>query len=405
MLFPLLVALAGDPVALDFEPEGVFDAIPSSMLMNVARMSPERPEAITVEPAYENEPLYLAMGLGDGDTVIHLALDESPERAALYIDANGNGDLTDDVVVEARRQVIPPEQRTPILKVWIFDHFEASIPVRYHDGSQETLSITFRTYGRECRDLNAIPPDLVFWSRYYRHAEVDIGGSTYAVAVKDQNADGRFDTLKDESHPWADRVYIDLNADGIFQPRGEGYAIDAPFEVEGVVYEVKRISPSGSEIAIGPSAREFTPTTLRVGQVAPDFEIEGAGRLSDLRGRVVLVDFWATWCVPCLAEMPSVVRVRERFGDRGFQVVGVSIDRAADGERMREVARDKAMAWPQVHDPDQAIARRYFVTSIPATFLVGADGRILASYLSGEELDEWVERAVSEVERAGDEPR
>lgn len=394
------LALAADPVPLDLHPSNVFDLIPSSMLMNVCHMTQERPESITAEPAYINPPWYAQMTFGDADTLITFALDEDDDRAILYVDLNANGDLTDDEPPAGERQVIPEEQRTPQLKMWIFDHFATTVPVRYHDGSEAALAITFRTYGKVCRDLyNSMPPDIVYWSTYYRAGEVPIGDATYPVAVKDQTADGLFDTLKDDTHRWADRVYIDLNRDGVFQPRGEGFEINAPFEVEGIAYEVKRISPSGDEIEIGPTARHVVQDMLRVGQLAPDFDIPGAGPLSSLRGQVVLIDFWATWCVPCLAEMPHVIRTQDEFRARGFRVVGVSIDREQDGDRMHQVARDKGMDWPEVHDHNQAIARRYFVTSIPATFLIGPDGRIIASYIRGEEMREHVERAVEALEQ------
>lgn len=395
----VLASVSGaEPVPLEFRPSNVFDAIPASMLMNVIPMTRERPESIIAEPEYANEPLYAQLSLGDGGTVITFALDEDDERAILYIDLNGNGDLTDDEPPEGERVVTPEERRTPQLKVWIYDLFDATIPVRYHDGPELELSITFRTYGKVCRDLHAIEPAIVYWSTYYRTGDVRFGEETYAVAVKDQNADGRFDTQRTAARRWGDRVYIDLNRDGLFQPRGEGYEINAPFEVDGRVYEVKGISPSGDWIDIGPTTREFTPDALRVGQMAPDFDIPGVGPLSSLRGRVVLIDFWATWCVPCLAEMPNVVATHERFRSRGFEVVGVSIDRERDAARMHEVAREYAMDWPEVHDHTQAIARQYHVTSIPATFLVGPDGTIRAMGLRDEGLRSGVERAIADME-------
>lgn len=389
-----LAAVLSDPTPLDFHAEGVFERIPSSMLMNVSEMTQDRPEWITAEPRYENAPWYGVIEFGDGPTRIAFALDENDDRAILYADLNANGDLTDDAPPTGERQITPEERRTPQLKIWIYDFFPLTIPVTFADGQSLDLAITIRTYGKVCRDLyNNMEPDLVYWSTYFRAGPVAFNDTQYEVAVKDQNADGRFDTLKDDAHPRGDLVFIDADRDGTFNPRTEGFALDAPFEIDASAWEVARLSPSGDSILIVPSQREVIPTTLRVGQLAPDFEIPGVGPLSSLRGQVVLIDFWATWCVPCLAEMPAVIRVHDAFKDRGFHVVGVSIDALEHADRMHQVAADKGMTWPEVHDHQGSIARQYFVSAIPATFLIGPDGRILATHLRGDALHAAVEDA------------
>jgi len=401
-----LLALAGalsisrgdEAAPLSFHADGVFDVIPASMLMNVADMTLERPDWITVEATYENAPWYGVLEFGDAGGRMAFALDESDDGAVLYADLNANGDLTDDTPPTGERQITPEERRTPQLKIWIYDFFPLSIPVTYADGQQLELAVTIRTYGKVCRDLyTSMEPDLVYWSTYYRAGPVMLGDSAYQVAVKDQNADGRFDTLKDDTHPRGDLIFIDTDRDGAFNPRTEGFGLDAPFEVEGSAWEVARLSASGDSVLIVRSQREVVPSTLRVGQVAPDFEIPGVGRLSSLRGEVVLIDFWATWCVPCLAEMPAVIRIHDAYGDRGLRVVGVSIDALEHADRVHEVAADKGMTWAEVHDHQGTIARQYLVSAIPATFLIGPDGRILGTHLRGDALEAAVGRATGEL--------
>lgn len=402
-LCSLLLALPlGDDFALKLHPDKVFEAIPGSMLMNVEHMKQERPAHLTREPHYTNPPWYAALTLGEGKEPLAFALDEDDGRALLYIDLNRNGDLTDDAPADHRREIIPEEKRTPQLKVWIFDHFDAKVPVRYADGGEEALAITFRTYGKVCRDLyNHMPPDIVYWSTYYRSGAARFGEAEYTIAVKDQNADGRFDTLKDDTHLRGDTAYIDTNRNGIFEPRTEGFTLDKPFAVDGQAWEIARITPRGDRIAFERSTREVIPTSLRAGELAPDFDIPGLGKLSSLRGKVVLVDFWATWCIPCLAEMPNVVETHNRFKDKGFRVVGISIDKEGDAEKMHQVARNKGMEWPEVHDHAQAIAKKYFVTAIPATFLIGPDGRVIATHLRGEDLAQAVAEAVAALPPRG----
>ena len=108
--------------------------------------------------------------------------------------------------------------------------------------------------------------------------------------------------------------------------------------------------------------------------------------LADFRGQFVLLDFWATWCGPCVAEIPNLDAVHRAFGaDPRFTMVSLSLDeRPADA---RSIVKSQAMTWHQgLVGPDSSIVASYNATAIPATFLVGPDGRILATDLRGEKI-------------------
>ena len=133
--------------------------------------------------------------------------------------------------------------------------------------------------------------------------------------------------------------------------------------------------------------------TPGVGQVAPDIEmadIEGNTRkLSDLRGKVVLIDFWASWCGPCRRENPNVVKAYAEYKDRGFDVFSVSLDKTAD--RWAAAIEQDGLIWTN-HVSDlkgwqNAAAKLYDVRSIPATFLIDQEGKVVASNLRGPALD------------------
>lgn len=132
--------------------------------------------------------------------------------------------------------------------------------------------------------------------------------------------------------------------------------------------------------------------------------------LRQLRGKVVLIDFWATWCGPCLAEMPNVKKVYAAFRDHGFEVIGVSCDFAPEnsgkyrttaaktGSEVMEFCRLNDMPWPQYYDGHKhneggnLLAQRFAVTGIPATFLIDQTGQVVALNLKGEKLDAEVRR-------------
>lgn len=118
-----------------------------------------------------------------------------------------------------------------------------------------------------------------------------------------------------------------------------------------------------------------------VGRVAPDFELSALDgrrlRLSDFRGRVVLVNFWATWCEPCRVETPWLVDLDGRYRTRGLTILGVSLD-DGDRDQVAGFVRARHVGYP-ILLKDQQIERRYGgVRYLPQTFFIGRDGRILA---------------------------
>lgn len=133
-----------------------------------------------------------------------------------------------------------------------------------------------------------------------------------------------------------------------------------------------------------------------IGRPAVDFAAEDlTGKrisLSDYRGKVVLLDFWATWCGPCLAELPNVKQVHDKYKDKGLVVIGISLDR--DRSRLQSFVMQQGVHWPQIFEGGGGynIAQLYRVNAIPSTFLLDREGVIRYTNLRGPRLERSVVR-------------
>ena len=140
---------------------------------------------------------------------------------------------------------------------------------------------------------------------------------------------------------------------------------------------------------------------LVVGAKFPDFsETDVDGKplsLADHKGKVVLIDFWATWCPPCRAEIPNVVATYKKYHDQGFDIIGVSLDQ--ERQKLLSYTKQNEMTWPQFFDGQgwgNKLAVKYGIESIPATFLLDGNGVIIAKDLRGEALAQAVAKALAE---------
>jgi peroxiredoxin len=140
---------------------------------------------------------------------------------------------------------------------------------------------------------------------------------------------------------------------------------------------------------------------LPIGTAFPDFnetDIDGKPiSVSAYKGKIVLVDFWATWCGPCVGELPNVLKTYEKYHGKGFEIVGVSLDN--DKSKLTSFIKAKNMTWQQFFDGQgwkNKVAEKYTVQSIPATYLVDKEGKLIAKNLRGDALEQAVGKALAE---------
>ena len=135
-----------------------------------------------------------------------------------------------------------------------------------------------------------------------------------------------------------------------------------------------------------------------IGQPATDFQVTGLDgeklSLEKYRGQVVLLDFWATWCGPCIAEMPNVKKTYAKYKDQKFQIIGISLDRSK--EPLEAYIEKEELAWVHYWDNTRKVSRLYEVQAIPSTFLIDGEGVIRKTNLRGHALEHAVAELVQE---------
>jgi cytochrome c biogenesis protein CcmG, thiol:disulfide interchange protein DsbE len=152
--------------------------------------------------------------------------------------------------------------------------------------------------------------------------------------------------------------------------------------------------------------QELFPVEL--GSEAPDFTavtVDSAPRLkslSDYRGQVVMVNVWATWCLPCRVEMPSIEALHQAYARKGFKVLAVSVDDPGHAETIRAFVRQYKLTFEILHDPEKKIVEQYDILGYPETFIIGRDGVIRKKLLSATDWNSPDHRAL--VERLLAEP-
>ena len=155
------------------------------------------------------------------------------------------------------------------------------------------------------------------------------------------------------------------------------------------------LSPSIA-IAHDPALHGFRLVTFKRSIVAPEFMLKNltgdSVRLEQFRGDYILLNFWATWCPPCVKEMPSMELLQQKFKEKGIHVVAISLDKEPKEEVAAFVAKLK-LTFPILLDPDGIVSDPYGANALPSTFILNPEGRVIAA--AKGERDWYSEEAIS----------
>jgi thiol-disulfide isomerase/thioredoxin len=173
-------------------------------------------------------------------------------------------------------------------------------------------------------------------------------------------------------------------------------------EKEAEAFLKKAIAALGAE---SETAKQMQGMLINKQLVGKEMDIVGptlkgdSFNIASLKGKVVLVDFWATWCGPCIREMPNVKSAYEKYHDKGFEIVAISLDNKR--EALEKYVQQEKLPWTQIifsEEKDMGwknpLAKKFGITGIPATFLIGRDGKVIARDLRGEALEKAVKAEI-----------
>jgi peroxiredoxin len=295
-------------------------------------------------------------------------IENKPPR--IYVDANNNHDLSDDGSAEW-----PPEKDGILFKTLIIT---GSVAI---DGKNQEVKMPYGLL--RFTDDARKQIGVLYTSQFGRSGKIKIRNKEYKVLVISTNNQGLYSDSRNV------KMIIDLNQDGKFdqsKDSNEVFTRGHLFFLDNEAYQLKNVSDAGDKVGI-----ESLPLRLpekwkaAVGDKIADFgftTLDGKKMmLSDLKGKVVLLDFWATWCGPCFKDLPDVKTLYSKFDRSKFEIIGVSVDGSDNGTSLESVkayvAKNK-LSWPVTFDEtwDEVIAIVYHTTGIPYQLIIDKNGVI-----------------------------
>jgi thiol-disulfide isomerase/thioredoxin len=218
-------------------------------------------------------------------------------------------------------------------------------------------------------------------------------GRQMRVALVDSDQDFDFSDLDNA------QLLLDLDGSGDFdagQKSIESRPANKPFRLGGSTWAIA-VDKAGTSLKLtpteDPNADDLVP--LAIGQPAPVWRAEDFDgkpvNLADFKGRFVFVDIWATWCGPCVAEMPNIQKASETFKDQPIDFISISID-AAKSSAVQFI-KDKKYTYRQLWTTgawESDICKQYQVTGIPSTFLIDPEGKLIVKEIRGEEIEKTI---------------
>lgn len=306
------------------------------------------------------------------DGIVSVCVVRKDESEFVIVDVNNDEDLTNDPVLPY--SVAPASAAPEGTAVQKHEYVDVNATVEYCDSSKKTISrkVPLRFSKRSIGDWQTYAYSI----RQVKSGRLSLDGKEYRVVLTDSGLD--FDAGSE----------LVIDADGNSRLDGGDFSarLYQPFSFEGASYEAAKIDPEGGYLIL----EKVDIPVVQMGFPAPDFETTTLDskrfKLSECRGRFVLIDFWATWCGPCVGETPFLKEAYEQYRKKGLDMVAIAIQ--DDPKKVEAYARENKLDWTQICHKSDEIMKLYQVSAIPAAFLINPEGVLVSqgAQLSGENL-------------------